>query len=191
LAVFDGAILLGTVTESSDSNGDPIYIGAFDSTGTNITSAVLSLTDAALTNGAFISYTPTSFDCKGGHTDPYFCAAASCSVGTNVLQCPEKCYCTAHVSPPATSSICWVNWNCTENYVQIPDTDPSDLANFYVDSVNFAGASSPGSISATVTPEPDTLQLFGASSVMLASLLRRKFFRRNKRQVKRSQDKRA
>src|SRR5262249_6644371 len=47
LQVFNGATGLGTFTVNSDANGDPVYIGALDSTGANITSAVFSITSCA------------------------------------------------------------------------------------------------------------------------------------------------
>jgi hypothetical protein len=47
LQVFDGSTGLGTFTVNSDASGDPVYIGALDSTGADITSAVFSLTSCA------------------------------------------------------------------------------------------------------------------------------------------------
>ncbi|MBF6567627.1 MAG: choice-of-anchor D domain-containing protein [Candidatus Binataceae bacterium] len=44
LQAFDGSTMLGSTTETSDSNGDPIYFGVNDSTGANISSIVYSIT---------------------------------------------------------------------------------------------------------------------------------------------------
>ena len=44
LDVFNNSTLLATYTVSSDSNGDPVFLGALDSTGSNITSLVFSVT---------------------------------------------------------------------------------------------------------------------------------------------------
>lgn len=44
LEAFKGATLLGSVTESSDASGDPIYIGLKDNSGTNVSKLVFTLT---------------------------------------------------------------------------------------------------------------------------------------------------
>jgi hypothetical protein len=44
LELFNGLISLGSVSVNSDANGDPIFIGALDATGPNVTKAVFSLT---------------------------------------------------------------------------------------------------------------------------------------------------
>jgi hypothetical protein len=47
IQVYNGATLLATYTVASDTVGDPVYLGALDSTGPNITKAVFSLTTCA------------------------------------------------------------------------------------------------------------------------------------------------
>lgn len=50
IQVLNGGSSLGTLTESSDPNGDPIYIGVKDTTGANINAVVFSITNT--TNSA-------------------------------------------------------------------------------------------------------------------------------------------
>jgi hypothetical protein len=47
IQVYNGATLLATYTVVSDTAGDPVYLGALDSTGPNITKVVFSLTTCA------------------------------------------------------------------------------------------------------------------------------------------------
>jgi len=44
LNVYNNATLLATYTVNSDSNGDPVFLGALDSTGANVTSMIFSVT---------------------------------------------------------------------------------------------------------------------------------------------------
>jgi hypothetical protein len=190
LALYDGATLLGTVAETSDATGDPIYLGATDTTGADITSAVYSLTVAGQTNLHVVSYTYNSYDCNAGHVDTPLCTSlpgSLCTVANNDLQCPQKCLCQgfSHAALPITSTHMpeYPNFGATPNLVGTPDTDPSNLADFYFDSVDFAGASSASS----VAPEPETIHLLGACGLVLAALLQRKFVRRSKEQSTASQ----
>ncbi len=147
LAVYNGATLLGTVTETSNTQGDPIYLGATDTTGPNITSAVYSLTVAGQILGPVVSYTYTQYDCNAGHTDVPFCISLPtnvCPIGDNRLKCPQKCLClAANTTLPFTSTHTppYPNFTYHPNYNPTPDTDPSNLADFYIASVDFAGPS--------------------------------------------------
>jgi hypothetical protein len=49
IQAYNGATLLGTLSVTSDANGDPAYIGVQDQTGANITSLTFSLTNCAST----------------------------------------------------------------------------------------------------------------------------------------------
>jgi hypothetical protein len=44
IQVYDGTTLLGSSTVTSDSNGDPVFLGLLDKTGADISSVVFSLT---------------------------------------------------------------------------------------------------------------------------------------------------
>lgn len=185
LAVYHGGTLLGTVTTSSDNQGDPVYIGAVDSDGPNITSAIFSLTVAGQTNWQPTSYSYTGYDCSAGHIDAPFCASLSqgvCTAGNNRLACPQKCLCgpTPAATLPYTSTHtpAYPNLTATANYTGTPDTNPTNLADLYIDSVDFAGASS----AAPGVPEPHTLHLMGAGAILCAALLHRRLFRRPKTQ---------
>lgn len=157
LAVYNGATLLGTVTRQSDTDGNPIYLGATDTTGPNITSAVYSLTVAGQAQGStVVSYTYTSYDCAGGNSDPSFCSSLStsnCGSGDNRLSCPQKCLCGSPTgaSLPYTSTRMppYPNFTTQPNYNREPDTDPTNLADFYVASVDFAGPSTAPEINVT------------------------------------------
>ena len=110
LALYNGATLLGTVTETSDSIGDPIYLGATDTDGANITSAVYSLLVAGQFKGPVVGYTYVGYDCSGGHTDVNpLCPSlpgSGCTIPNNTLQCPQKCLCqgNSHAALPITST---------------------------------------------------------------------------------------
>jgi hypothetical protein len=47
IQVYNGATLLATYTVASDTAGDPVYLGAFDDSGANISKVVFSLTSCA------------------------------------------------------------------------------------------------------------------------------------------------
>lgn len=183
LAVYNGTTLLGTVTETSNATGDPIYLGATDTTGANITSAVYSLTVAGQIPGPIVSYTYNSYDCSAGHVDMPVCASLPtrlCTSGNNRLQCPQKCLCG---SPPAaslpfttTSTTTYPNMNRFPNYgPSTPDTDPSNLADFYIASVDLAGPSTAPEInvkgnsttiaSGSTTPSTTDETDFGSTAV--------------------------
>jgi len=51
IEVFNGPTALGTFSETSDTNGDPIYIGAKDTSGANISEVVFSVTSTANPGG--------------------------------------------------------------------------------------------------------------------------------------------
>jgi len=51
IQVFNGSTSLGSFSESSDSNGDPIYIGVKDTTGPNINKVVFSINSTANSAG--------------------------------------------------------------------------------------------------------------------------------------------
>ena len=55
--LFHGTTSLGFVTETSNSNGDAIYIGALDTTGPNVTKAVVSLTSVAVNGNNYSNNT--------------------------------------------------------------------------------------------------------------------------------------
>jgi hypothetical protein len=109
LSLYDGATLLGTVTESAPEFSQ-IYIGATTGTG-DITSAVLGITGDLITNTTttqvltgYTTVNPTttyvSFDPNKGDSDPNFCYGdfrSAASFGTPgsaswysaVMQCPD------------------------------------------------------------------------------------------------------
>jgi len=74
IQVFNGATVLATYTAASDPAGDPVYLGALDQTGPNITKVVFSLTTCAslctdfgldtvsmnVPIGPVVKFTPTS-----------------------------------------------------------------------------------------------------------------------------------
>lgn len=147
LAVYNGATLLGTVTTQSNAVGSPIYLGATDTTGANITKAVYSLTVAGQTPGPIVSYTYRNYDCSAGHVDPPLCSSLPvgvCPNGNNRLQCPQKCLCSPglpallpYTTPPPQHPN--MNVGRFPNFgPSTPDTTPSNLADFYVASVDFA-----------------------------------------------------
>ena len=51
IQVFNGATSLGSFSEASDANGDPIYIGVKDNSGTNINKIVFSIVSTTNTAG--------------------------------------------------------------------------------------------------------------------------------------------
>lgn len=51
IQVFNGVTSLGSYSENSDSNGDPVYIGVKDTSGTNINKVVFSIVSTTNTDG--------------------------------------------------------------------------------------------------------------------------------------------
>jgi hypothetical protein len=184
LALYNGTSLLATFTESSDTSGDPIYLGAQDTSGAGITSAVFSLTVAGQSYGSPVgyNYSNAGYNCNAGHVDPPLCSSMTsslCSVVVNTLKCPQKCECqfgaAAALSGVVESSL-YPNWSgVVPLYNDVPDTNPSDLADFYIDSLDLSDT-------VNSTPEPETLHILAAMGVALAALLHRKFVRRPKGQ---------
>jgi PEP-CTERM motif len=177
LSVFNGSTLLGTVSATSDSSADPVYLGAVDSSGANITSAIYSITAIGQAASGSLTSVTVRYNPSSGHVDPVWCSLVprdSTNID-NILQCPQvflNDY-PVTVSPDKVGEIDQSMpgvFTLTDNGVSPAtfDTDPNDLANLYIDQVDLVATAD-----AISTPEPGSLTLLASGLIALAARRRR------------------
>jgi hypothetical protein len=90
IQAFNGSTLLGSFVETSNSNGQAIYLGVLDNTGANISSIVLSLSSAqsSLADFAFDSINLTS-GTSGGSAPPPAAPTATATATTVATPVPR------------------------------------------------------------------------------------------------------
>ena len=127
--------------------------------------------------------TDVAFQCgNGALQDDITCTGlpmSSCATLSTLVICPKKCVCAVDggsTSFPGLVSIpngggFIVSYNFT--LPPVSDTNTYDRGNFYIDSVDLAGASG-----SSATPEPGTLHMIWAALVLAALWLRRGLKRR-------------
>lgn len=182
LSLYNGSTLLGSFSQTSD-DGSPIYLGAVDSTGANITSAVLQLTaDYEIVYG--ISGYRYSYDPMANHSDPSVCASVSDNdIAASLqakLRCPQKTYTLGYSLPLyfAGDDLC-VLYTCapgighTPDYGDYPAPASTPSQNFYADSLDLVR---PASVPA-LTPEPGSFALLGTGALGVAAAVRKRLRR--------------
>jgi Bacterial Ig-like domain (group 3)/Divergent InlB B-repeat domain len=96
IQAYNGATLLGTLSVTSDANGDPAYIGVQDQTGANITSLTFSLTNCASTCTDFALDTAYLNDSSASNTFALTVNVSGSGSGATTsspagISCPGTC----------------------------------------------------------------------------------------------------